>query len=263
MEFRSLGKTGIRVSRIGLGTVKLGRNREVKYPHSFELPDEAEVEALLEGALSLGVCLLDTAPAYGRSEERLSDFVGRHRDELVVCTKCGEEFLGDASVYDYSAKALRASVERSLRRMKLDVLDLVLLHSNGEDLRILEDTPAVETLLQLKEKGMCRSVGISAKTGEGIEAASRLLDVVMAPYSRRNQDLKEALARAHDRGTGVLAIKGLDSGHLAVGGPEEATPALEHVLGQDFVDALIVGTLKLDHLATAVEAAGLGPSTSG
>ncbi len=71
MELRPLGSTGIKVSLLGLGTVKLGRNEGVKYPRPFDLPDDRSVVALLETAQSLGINLLDTAPAYGRSEERL------------------------------------------------------------------------------------------------------------------------------------------------------------------------------------------------
>ena len=68
---RPLGTTGLQVSAIGFGTVKLGRNQQVKYPSGFALPDDARVEALLQIARDAGVNLLDTAPAYGSSEERL------------------------------------------------------------------------------------------------------------------------------------------------------------------------------------------------
>ena len=68
---RMLGNTGIEVSIISLGTVKFGRNQGVKYPKLFNLPTDAEIAALLHDAKQLGINLLDTAPAYGKSEERL------------------------------------------------------------------------------------------------------------------------------------------------------------------------------------------------
>ena len=71
MELRALGTTGIEISPIALGTVKIGRNVGVKYPSGFELPNDAEVRELLALAWDLGVNLIDTAPAYGSSEQRL------------------------------------------------------------------------------------------------------------------------------------------------------------------------------------------------
>ena len=71
MELRHLGNTGIKVSPLGLGTVKLGRNQQVKYPHGFTLPDDKTVKELLALTWDLGINLIDTAPAYGNSEERL------------------------------------------------------------------------------------------------------------------------------------------------------------------------------------------------
>ena len=82
MVSRSLGQTGLIVSRIGLGTTKLGRNTDVKYPKAFPLPSDKQVHDLLETALTLGVNLIDTAPAYGSSESRLAGFVVSQRDRF-------------------------------------------------------------------------------------------------------------------------------------------------------------------------------------
>jgi len=254
VEFRALGNTSLRVSRVGLGTVKLGRNEGVKYPRAFPLPSDEQVRSLLEGALVMGVRLFDTAPAYGSSEQRLGAFVQAHRDELVLSTKCGESFSDGRSTFDYSAAALRASVEGSLKRLRTEMLDILLIHSNGDDVGILEHSEAVETLLRLKEEGKCRAVGISAKTVEGVEAAAKSLDVVMAPYSLADRSLERALAAAHEKGLGILVIKGLASGHLGAEGPDGVDRALQHVFSRDFVDSLVVGTLSLDHLAAAVDA---------
>ena len=65
LQQRALGQTGLNVSCLGLGTVKFGRNKVVKYPREFSLPSDDEVSALLELANGLGINLLDTAPAYG------------------------------------------------------------------------------------------------------------------------------------------------------------------------------------------------------
>jgi aryl-alcohol dehydrogenase-like predicted oxidoreductase len=245
MVRRQLGRTGLTVSSVALGTTKLGRNTGVKYPVDFTLPSDQEVATLLESARQLGVNLIDTAPAYGESERRLGSFINNHRDEIVLCTKCGEQYLNGRSIYDFSAQAILASVEQSLRRLRTDHVDILLLHSDGNDVEILTQTDAVDTLSQLKKSGKIRAAGISAKTKPGILEAARTLDVIMAPFSQKEPSLAEALTEVQDRGLGVLAIKGLFSGHL------EAGPAIEFVLSQPFVDALVLGTIDPAHLAEA------------
>lgn len=246
---RPLGRTGLNVGPIGLGTTKLGRNTDVKYPAVFDLPSDQDVAKLLETALDLGVNLIDTAPAYGESETRLGAFIAAHRDRIVLATKCGERYENGRSIYDFSAAAITASVEESLRRLQTDHVEILLLHSNGEDVKILTETDALEALGALKRSGKVRAAGISAKTEAGIALARGSLDVVMAPFSRSDQALAGALAGAHENGLGVLAIKGLASGHLA------AAEAMEFVLKQPFIDALIVGTIDPRHLKEAVEVA--------
>jgi aryl-alcohol dehydrogenase-like predicted oxidoreductase len=243
---RPLGRTGLVVSAIGLGTTKLGRNTDVKYPERFALPSDETVRDLLETSLALGINLIDTAPAYGESEGRLGTFVESHRDRVVLCTKCGEQYKDGVSTYDFSADAIVASTEESLRRLRTDHIDVLLLHSNGRDLEILTQTDALEALDRLKKSGKVRAAGISAKTEEGIARACETLDVVMAPFNEKETSLADALKNAHDRGLGVLAIKGLYSGHL------EAPRAIEFVLKQPFIDSLILGTINPAHLKEAV-----------
>ncbi len=92
MELRPLGATSLSVSPLGLGTVKFGRNVGVKYPQPFDLPSDQEALTLLATAWDLGINLLDTAPAYGVSEERLGRLLQHCRRDWVIVTKVGEEF---------------------------------------------------------------------------------------------------------------------------------------------------------------------------
>ena len=246
---RSLGRTGIDVGPIGLGTTKIGRNTGVKYPKPFAIPSDEQVRELLETALLLGAKLIDTAPAYGESEGRLGPFVTAHRDELTLCTKCGENYEQGRSTHAFSAASIIVSLEESLRRLRTEYIDILLLHSDGRDREILTETDALEGLERLKKTGKIRAAGISAKTSEGIAEACRMLDVVMAPFSQKDPSLAEALSKAHEAGLGVLAIKGLSSGHLQV------RPAMEFVLRHPFIDALILGTIDPTHLREAVSIA--------
>jgi aryl-alcohol dehydrogenase-like predicted oxidoreductase len=252
MVQRRLGNTGLAISRIGLGTTKLGRNSDVKYPVPFKLPSDMQVEKLLRAALDLGVNLIDTAPAYGDSERRLGALITSQRDRWVLCTKCGEQYENGRSNYDFSRHALISSVDASLRRLKTDYIDILLLHSDGRDLEILAQTDALETLKFLKREGKARAIGISAKTPDGIAAAASTLDIIMAPFSQQDPNLAQALSNARGRGVGILGIKGLFSGHL------QAAAAVEFVLRQSFIDALILGTIDPVHLREAVAVAETG-----
>ncbi|HLY60218.1 MAG TPA: aldo/keto reductase [Terriglobia bacterium] len=247
MVLRPLGKTDILISRIGLGTVKVGRNLAVKYPAPFDLPSDQKLQELLDEALTLGLNLIDTAPAYGESEKRLAPFVGKHRERIVLCTKAGETFALGQSTYDFSPAAIMESAQSSLRRLNVDALDILLLHSDGKDCQnILSALPA---LSKLKADGKVRAIGISAKTEEGVlSAVQGKLDVVMAPFSLANQSLGPALANAHRAGLGVIAIKGLQSGFLSAGFEK----AVQFVLDQAFVDSLVIGTINPDHLESIV-----------
>ncbi|TWE07422.1 aldo/keto reductase [Rudaeicoccus suwonensis] len=245
---RRLGNTGIQVSPIGLGTVKLGRKTGVKYPARYELPTDDEVQALLSHALGLGVTLFDTAPAYGSSERRIAAFVKDHRDELVLSTKCGEVFEGTTSSWDFSRAALERQIAKSLSRMQTDHVDVLLLHAGGVDEdSLLRDTDAIPTLLDARERGQARSIGISAKTRAGVLGVIESLDVVMAPLNVSDQSLVPALKTAHTAGLAVLAIKVLRQGHTS-----DPSADLRWVTSQPFVDSVIVGTLSASHLSDAV-----------
>jgi len=145
MRLRPLGSSGIDVSPLGLGTVKIGRNEQVKYPQGFEIPDDARVSDLLNLAWELGINFIDTAPAYGTSEQRLGLLLP-HPDEWVIMTKVGEIFENGQSRFDFSADHTRQSVENSLQKLKRDMIDIVLVHSDGNDMDVINNEAALETL---------------------------------------------------------------------------------------------------------------------
>ena len=252
MDLRPLGSTGIPVSPLGLGTVKFGRNQQVKYPRAFDLPSDATIADLLLMARELGINLLDTAPAYGGSEQRLGRLLPGPRDEWVIVTKVGETFEHGQSRFDFSAKATRASVERSLRRLHTDYLDVVLIHSDGEDERILDHEPVLETLNDLKAEGLIRAHGFSSKTVSGGLRAAELCDVLMVTYNPVDTGERPVLDAAGLRHKGVLVKKGLRSGHVA--GADGVLESLRFVFAHPAVSSLVVGTINPDHLRANVAA---------
>jgi len=254
---RPLGNTGLQVSAIGLGTVKLGRNRELKYPDSFSLPDDDSAAALLAQARELGINLIDTAPAYGSSEVRLGKLLAGQRQHWLICSKVGEEFEQEQSRFDFSAQHIRHSVQRSLRRLNTDTLDILLIHSDGNDLRIIEQSDALETLAQLKSEGLIRSYGMSTKTVTGGLAAARSCDVVMLTYNPAQREELPVLEFCRQQQCAALVKKTLASGHLAtaVSGADPVQASMDLVLGHPATSAAIVGTISPAHLLANVTAA--------
>ncbi len=247
-ELRPLGAAGPRVCPLGLGTVKFGRNQGVKYPRPFQLPDDRTVAGLLDLARELGINLLDTAPAYGLAEERLGRLLAR-RSDWVIVTKIGESFDAGRSHFDFSAAATRASVERSLRRLRTDWLDGVLIHSDGDDLSILEREGALPELLRLKAEGLVRAVGLSGKTVAGGLKALEVCDLVMVTYNPADRSQLPVIRAAARQGRGVLIKKGLQSGHLeAPPGVDPVSHSLEMIFAEPGVGSVVVGTLSRDHL---------------
>lgn len=252
MELRALGSTGLQVSPLGLGTVKFGRNQQVKYPSAFELPSDRQVLELLDLASGLGINLLDTAPAYGSSQARLGALLGARRDDWLIVSKVGEIFEHGASRFDFSFDHTIATVEQSLRALRTDVLDCVLIHSDGNDLQVLEQHGALDALQALKQRGLIRAHGMSSKTVDGGLRVVAEMDVVMATCNLAYNDELPVLEAAAAQHKGVLIKKGLMSGHVA--GADAVERSFAHVFAQPGVSSMIVGTIDPTHLRDNVAA---------
>lgn len=242
MPTLSMGRSGQLVSPIGFGAFKIGRNEQIKYRTGYQLPDEKEAAHILNSMLDLGISFIDSAPAYGISEERIGAAIAHRRDEFVLSTKTGETFENGKSRYDFSADGTRKSIYRSLERLKTEILDVVFVHSNGRDLHIQEKTDVVETLQELKALGLIRAIGFSGKTVAGAQKALDWADVIMVEYHLSNPSHTAVMQEAACRGIGVVVKKGLASGTLP------ATEAIRFVLGNPDVCSLLIGGLNLNHM---------------
>lgn len=253
---RRLGQTDLELSILGLGTVKLGRNQGVKYPQGFQLPNDREAADLLALARDLGINLLDTAPAYGSSEERLGQLLHGQRQHWLLCTKVGEEFRGGESHFDFSRQHTLMSIERSLARLRTDYLDLVLVHSDGNDVDIIEQTDILATLSEIKAAGKIRAFGMSTKTLAGGLLAAERSDCVMVTWNLHQQEEVAVIDHCQTLGKGVLIKKALASGHVAlddVSDPVRASFAM--IFGHPAVTSAIVGTINPNHLRSNAIAA--------
>lgn len=249
MDKRSIGKTGLKVSLLGLGTVKFGRNEGVKYPHNFEIPEEDFLADLLALAKDLGINLLDTAPAYGKSEERLGRLLKGQRGEWVIIGKAGEEFAGGRSFYNFTPAHFEESLARSLKRLQTDYLDIFLLHSDGNDLKNLSDE-IITKMQDFKKRGLVRAIGASTKTVEGGLRALKTMDVVMAAYNPDYREEEAVLEKAAALGKGILVKKALASGHAA-----SPARSLQFALSHPGVSSAIIGTINPAHLKENAAAA--------
>jgi aryl-alcohol dehydrogenase-like predicted oxidoreductase len=242
MELRPLGRTGVSVSPIGFGSFKIGRNQNTKYPHAYDLSETNETKRILTGLLDCGITYIDTAPAYGLSEERIGATLSDRRHEFVLSTKVGESFEDGTSRYDFSERAVRDSITRSLERLHTEWLDIVFIHSDGDDIVILNETDVVATLKSLKAAGVVKAIGLSGKTVEGARQSLDWADVLMVEYHLNDRSHEEVIADAGKRGVGVVVKKGLDSGHLP------AAEAIRFVFSNRHVSSLVIGSLDLDHM---------------
>ncbi|MBA2117137.1 aldo/keto reductase [Bremerella alba] len=240
---RPLGKTGLRLGPIGFGAFKIGRNAKIKYPRPYDLPSDEEVACLLDGLIDLGIDHFDTAPSYGISQQRLGNWLGRRDVPVVVSTKVGELFENGNSRYAFDEDSIRTSVANSLRLLRRDVVDIVLIHTPAEDMEVLKETSVVETLQALKDAGDIRAIGLSGKTPEAAVMALDWADLLMVEFNAEDRSHVGVIEEAARREVGVLVKKGLASGHLP------ADQAIPPVLNQPGVTSLVVGGLNLKHMA--------------
>ncbi|KNZ70205.1 aldo/keto reductase [Thermincola ferriacetica] len=228
MEYRELGKTGLQVSRLCFGALTIG-----PLQRNLPLREGAEV---LRHAFRMGVNFIDTADLYGTYPYIREALRGMGR-EIIVASKS----------YDYTREGMRKSVEKARRELDRDVVDIFMLHEQESELTIRGHWEAFEYLLEAKEKGIVRAVGISTHKVAGVHAATRIKEIdVIHPLINRDgigisdgsaQDMLQAIKDAAAAGKGIYGMKPLGGGHLYKRVPE----ALAFVLQQDCLHSIALG----------------------
>lgn len=192
METRPFGKTSMRVSVLGFGGAEIG-----------PLTEQSQVDRLLLGAIDAGLNVIDTAACYGDSEALIGRAIARRRDAVYLFTKCGHAAGLDTP--DWDPKTLADSIDRSLRRLRTDYLDLVQLHS--ADLERLRRGDLVAPLIRAKEAGKVRYVGYSGDNAAARYAVeSGLFDSLQTSLNVADQSALQTLVPlAQARGMGLIA----------------------------------------------------------
>ncbi|NTV09770.1 MAG: aldo/keto reductase [Zoogloea sp.] len=211
MERITLGASGIKTSRIGLGTWAIGG-------WMWGGSDEAESIATIRAAVERGVTLIDTAPVYGfgRSEEIVGKALaeGGLRDKVQIATKVGLNWSNNRVFRDSRPERIRLEVEDSLRRLRTEFIDLYQVH--WPDLETpIEET--ARTLDELRKEGKIRAIGVSNFSPEQMEAfrAFARLDTVQPPYNLFERAIeRDVLPYAADNGLTVLSYGSLCRGML-------------------------------------------------
>ena len=275
MEQRLLGKTGMQVSRVGFGSYKMSNK-----PGGTTVK---EVERLLGSLLDQGVNVIDTAECYGQSEELLGQALASRRAEVCLFTKCGH--AAGLDLPDWSPCLLEQSIERSLRRLRTDHLDVVHLHSCS-----LEQLRRGEVLAVLQRVRAAGKTGCIGYSGDGRAAlfavTSGIFDVLQTSVNIADQEaLTLTLPHAKAHGMGIIAKRSLantawmskhDAHDSAVeeyarrlahlnypflrGTPDQAiSTALRFTVSVPEVDIALVGSTHLAHWQYTLALVAQGP----
>lgn len=279
MEKRTLGRTGIEATRLGYGALELRDTVE----NGARLPSIEHAGVVLNAVLDAGINFIDTAPAYGRSEELIGRFIAHRRDEYYLATKCGRPQTGVARAEsEWGRDDILRTLDQSLARLRTDRVDLLQLH--GPTVEEAEAHGCVEALLEAKASGKARFIGVSAVLPH-ITAFVEwgVFDAFQIVYSALEPEHEQTIADAAAAGAGTIirggSVKGAPHREQGRGGEfptvrrrwvasglEEALAGLDPVatlfryaLGHPSAHTFINGTLNLDHLAANVAAAEAGP----
>jgi aryl-alcohol dehydrogenase-like predicted oxidoreductase len=247
-ELQTLGRTGLHVSRIGLGLAALGRPGYINLGHGKDLRGQTGIDAMernahevLDAAYDGGVRYFDAARSYGKAEAFLASWLERRGlgpGEVTVGSKWGYTYTAGwrvdadpAEVKDLSAATLRRQIAES-RALLGPHLSLYQIHSATLDSGVLEDREALEELGALRDEGV--AIGFSVTGPQQAKTIRRALEVggfdtVQATWNLLERSAGPALVEAHAAGLGVLVKEVLANGRLTLRGGD---PLLTHVAGE-------------------------------
>ena len=260
--FQIAGRT---VHRLGFGAMR------ITGPGIWGEPaDRAEAIAVLRRAIELGVNFIDTADSYGPgiSEEIIAEALHPYSDELFIATKAGLTRTGPDEWVPVGRPAyLRQQAELSLRRLKVDRLDLLQLHRIDPEVPVADQ---IGELKKLQDEGKVGAIGVSEVSVEQLKEAAETAEIVTVQnlYNLTNRQSEDVLDYAEQQGIGFIPWFPIAAGDLAKpGGPVDhvvqatgATPgqvALAWLLAKSPVMLPIPGTSKVAHLEENVAAAGV------
>lgn len=236
MNYRILGNTGIRVSQLCFGSLTIG-------PLQKNLPLREGVN-IIRRAAQLGVNFIDTADLYG-TYPYIREIL-REYPQMVVSSKS----------YAYDSKTAEETLNRALKGIDRDYIDIFLLHEQEGTLTLKGHWEAVEYLIKCKEKGLVKGIGISTHHIAGVKAAALIpeIDIIHPIINYRGigivdgtlEEMERAIAEAWHIGKGIYAMKSLGGGHLI---PEMET-AFDYILKFPYIHSVAVGMQRPEEVET-------------
>jgi len=208
-----LGRTELVVPTCGFGGIPLGREH---------LHDDEAVR-LLRRAVDEGLLLIDTFGGYGRSEYRIGRAIQGRRGQVTLVTKSRARFAPDA---------FAAAIEESLKTLRVERIDILLLKNVDEDVDLANVETNIEVLRRFQEQGKVGYIGLSSHSPEHACRAveTGLIDVAEVPYNYANRHFEKVLDLAVEKDVGILAMKPLGGGRLFPDVPKGAPETAETVV---------------------------------
>lgn len=210
MQYQEFGKTGLRVSKLCLGTWGIGGAGWDSYS------DESRMDAI-KAALECGINFIDTAPAYnaGKAECYVGETLNKlkKRREVVISTKCGNKFVDGKYLRCGSKESILKQCDESLKNLKTDYIDIYLVHWPDPDVELEETIDAVSTL---KKEGKILHAGVSNFSKEQIEEAQKYckIEAFQPQYSLADRKDEKLIRWAHEQGLGIMTYGTLGGGIL-------------------------------------------------
>ena len=210
MQYQEFGKTGLRVSKLCLGTWGIGGAGWDSYS------DESRMDAI-KAALECGINFIDTAPAYnaGKAEGYVGETLNKlkKRREVVISTKCGNKFVDGKYLRCGSKESILKQCDESLKNLKTDYIDIYLVHWPDPDVELEETIDAVSTL---KKEGKILHAGVSNFSKEQIEEAQKYckIEAFQPQYSLADRKDEKLIRWAYEQGLGIMTYGTLGGGIL-------------------------------------------------
>lgn len=193
IERRVLGRTGIAVSVLGFGGSETGYGGHAA----------STVAKILNSALDDGLNLIDTAACYGDGEEQIGQAVSHRRQDFFLMTKCGH--AAGLPGNDWDPRMIGKSIDRSLKRLRTDYVDVMQLHSCSAE--TLREGKVIEIVQRARDAGKARFIGYSGDSHDALYAVeSDVFDTLQISVSIADQEaIDVVLGEARDRNVGVIA----------------------------------------------------------
>jgi aryl-alcohol dehydrogenase-like predicted oxidoreductase len=214
MNYRDLGRTGIKVSEVGFGAWAIGGNR---HGNSYGVTDDKVSIEALEKSLELGCNFYDTADAYGwgHSEELIGKAFKNKRDQVVIATKVGSDFYQGYGFQTFDEDYIRFALEKTFERLKTDFIDVYQLHNPPTE--VIENERTYSVLLKLKNEGKIRAWGLSVRNSRDAQIALMVAkpDSLQVPYNIFAAGMETDLfPLATQVGCAIIAREPLSNGFL-------------------------------------------------